>query len=916
MSRSVSVPVLLVACHLIAMGFVRAQAAPETASARTDRYGDPLPADAIVRFGTIRYRSGDGISFAVLSPDGKLIAFNGGVDRIRLMDSASGLIARDIQLLPAMGAMHAAFSPDGLLLATTHFTGAVQLRDVASGRLVQTLRGEQVDTDTAPVFSADGRVLAVSVGNPMTGGAFFAWEIASGRLLVKGKTLANMNVRVALAADGKTLAAWGTHLEFGVGGNGVRTMKQPDESGPQNAVQIWDVQAGKELRQLHVKAGLSGVGGVAFAPDGKTMAVAERAGPVVLFSTADGKEIRQLGEHSQEHRIAVPRSRDGIVLSFSPDGKRLAVGRHGVEIWEPSTGKQLSAQRGLNETVRSVVFTTEGVTACGTRGHAIHIWDAVSGKVRGPADSPTGSISAVALSADARKLLTSDSTGQLCSWDVSSGGPLHAEFLSADRNALFVSPLDETFSSAAAVFSAHGKYAAHSGRAANLRVRDLEAGRDVGEFAVMNFGQLCASFSRDGKRVAIAGRDLEQVTGPGAMMRRMVSRESVMEEMQLIQLCSAETGKVLRRFKGLKGMAQAVAISPDGRFIAATARSFGRAAGQAEETHIWDAESGKQLATFSRSRAMMSFGMSEPLVFSPDGKLLALVDSAGAVSLLETATGKKAGTVTSNGGLRVGLVAFSPDGRVLALGSGKPSPIPFVREHTLGGTIQLCELASASIRKELTGHSGAVGAFAFSDDRRLLASGSADTTALLWDISGQILHPIAKAQLTAEETDGLGRDLGSRDAPKAYRAIVRLSSAPDDAVALFRKTLKPVAPAPEESELKRLAGQLDSARFAERERAAAALESAGKAAVPVLQAILKQAPSPELRQRAEQLIAQIERTQISTGGDLQSIRALEVLENVNTPAARALLKTLAQGRADAGLTREAKAVLERLSAAR
>lgn len=45
---------------------------------------------------------------------------------------------------------------------------------------------------------------------------------------------------------------------------------------------------------------------------------------------------------------------------------------------------------------------------------------------------------------------------------------------------------------------------------------------------------------------------------------------------------------------------------------------------------------------------------------------------------------------------------------------------------------------------------------------------------------------------------------------------------------------------------------------------------------------------------------------------LQLLRAVEVLEQIDTPEARRLLAELAQGAAAARLTQEAKAALERL----
>ena len=739
------------------------------------------------------------------------------------------------------------------------------------------------------------------------------WEVASGQLLATCKLHANMNIGVALSPDGKTLAAWGSHFEFGAGPNGVNFMKQVDGSRSESTVQLFDAENGKELRRLPIKGERDGVGRVAFTPDSKLVAVAGRSGSLALLRLEDGKEIRRFDKSRTASDL--PINAETAVMTFSSDGKTLAVARDGVEVWETATGERLSAQKGPTESIGSLVFVGDQLLACGVIGHALCVWDAITGKARGPADAPVGRIVSVAWTTDRQRILAADATGRLSTFEVPSARSVRSELLVAANRLRSRRMRSMDLFGAGAVLSPHGKYAAFTDEM-SVCLRDMETSRDVAEPGLIAFpGEVCASFSCDGKRIVLAGRQFGVKVGVGGVARRLLQGLSGEDSSHVVELRDVQTGKVIRQFRPLKGSPQAVALSPDARLVAAVDVLDGGGAGKRAEVHVWDAETGKQLASITTSPSLLSIGPGEPLVFSPDGNLLALTDEPNFVYLYEAATGKRVCTLPGHGTSRPGLLAFSPDGRVLAVGSGRVYFMPFVPAQR-SDSVELWELCSAAVREEFATHTGGVTAFAFSDDGRLLATGGADTTTLLWDIRGQVEHPVASGRLGAKEGDGLWRELSASNAQQAFRAILRLSSCAEDAVALFRKRLNPAAPALEATVLKRLARQLDSQRFAERETAAARLKDAGKAALPGLQEVLKQSPSTELRHRAEKLIEEISAPPLPGGGDVRSARALEVLENVNTPEARGLLRSLADGRPDAGLTREAKAVLERLSAAR
>jgi WD40 repeat protein len=914
----------LLACFLLipsATGWAQSGSAAKTPAnaSRPDLYGDPLPPDALARFGTIRFRSGSSFGFAVLSPDGKLVAVNGDADSIRLLDSRTGTIVRKTPVRRPRS-MGAAFSPDGKLLATTDSAGKMELHDVVSGALVQSFESKGFPSQMAPVFSANGRVIARVGAHKVSGAECYAWDVASGRLLAKLKVHANLVVGVALSPDGKTLVSWGTHLDFPAGGNGIPGIRPEDSLKSRDTLQLWDLQSAKELRQVELKQGLEGVNGVAFAPDGKSIAVAGNSGGCLLLNPADGTEIRRFGTFAGARSLFnIPGVVQPVNVSFSPDGKKLALAARGVQIWETASGKTLSSQERQADQVFSLVFTGDRVLACGMRAQAVRVWDAVTGEVRGAAgELPTGSIISIAMSPDARKLFTNDSSGRIFTWDVSSGRSVHAEVLAERRQDLLpgaLLPLNLIFGMET-VLSPHGTYVAYTQQMSRPRLRELAPAREVAELPLKPLpGAFCVAFSRDSSRVIVAGEDFESESGLRALAQRIKPGGLDDATGDVVDLCDSKTGQVLQTFKGLKGMTQAVAVSPDGHLAAAAAVSGGGASAQKGQINVWDGDTGKELAVIKTAPATPSNGEGEPLAFSPDGTMLAVTADPNLICLYEARTGKKIRVLPGNGAFRPGVISFSPDGRVLAVGSGKPV-LMFSDQKHASPNVELWEVCSGAVRKEFGGHTGSVTALAFSDDGRLLASGSTDTTALVWDVSGQVLHPLSKGRLNPNEADTLWRELGSENAQQAYGVILRLSSSPEDAVALFRSTLKPAAAAPEATELKRLARQLDSQRFGERETATVRLKDAGKAAVPALLEVLKQSPSTELRHRAEKLIDEITAPALPGGGDIRSTRALEVLEKVNTPEARDLLKTLAEGRPDAWLTLDAKAVLKRLSATR
>jgi WD40 repeat protein len=579
-------------------------------------------------------------------------------------------------------------------------------------------------------------------------------------------------------------------------------------------------------------------------------------------------------------------------LRYSSDGTRLAIfdpdsaGAGGEEftLWSIAAKRQERAMPGARAP-SCVVFVGDRVLACGAKEQAVCVWDVESGNELTKSAGHCGAITSVAWARKGETMLSGDSMGQVCTWNAASGrlvgsiqighgtapvgaglcavAPDGEHLVATDQARAFVRVLNEI-----------------PVRECTIRTREPVA------------SVTSAFAARKPAAVLVGGYFVNEKATP-------------IEVARVVYLIDLRTGDITRHFT-VPHAPLGVALSEDAERVAV---AYDADESEQENRHmmavrVWDARTGKMLREI---RCNSFFGEMPlggvPLAFAPDRRFLAVGENGALVGLWNPETGKRLRTFGREPGWQVGALLIFPDQATVAIG--------MQQLETGQAKIQLRELASGQVCAEFGGHSGPVSSLALSADGKVLASGSCDTTVILWDLSG--LAQLRSQRLSAHDAEALWAELGGQDARRAYRAIWRLAASPQEAVAMLADKVKPEsASVPNASDITRLIQRLDDTSFAARQRALEDLRHVGEPAREALQKALIGQQSEETRGRIQRLLAELDSGRPLTE-ELRGLRAVEVLEHAGTPDARALLRSFAAGRKDRAMTHAAGIALGVLS---